>query len=197
MKRGWLLGVMAIALSGCTPFTPDFEKNTADVILRITKVTGQAAGGADSSVLFSDVQTCTGGVCTVLPDAANVTLTAIAKNPIDGTVDNNFNRVMLTNYTISYTRTDGRNTEGVDVPFAITGPLGVDVDINGETIVGIGVVRQTAKSEAPLKNLGNGGQQNVVIVMVAHITMYGKTVNEQNVSAAVDLEIHFGDFPNE
>jgi len=202
MKRGWLLGVMAIALSGCTPFTPDFEKNTADVILRITSVTGQSGDTdfAEGSVLFSDVLNCKEGACSTFNDNAGLSFTVIPKNPLDGTVNNAFNTVTLTNYTVSYTRTDGRAVEGVDVPFAIAGPMGIDVGVGGSTKTSIVAVRHAAKAEAPLKAIAEDfrpGQPNTILVVIAHITVFGRTVNEQNVSASTNLEIHFGDFANE
>jgi len=205
MRYGWLLGALAMGMSGCTPFTPDFEKNTADVILHVSQVTGQS-GDADfkeAGTLFSDVIICKSGKpCTIVNDNAGLTLTAFAKNPNDSTVGGAFNTITLTNYKVEYTRTDGHNIPGVDVPFAISGPMGIDVSVGGTTTTSIVVVRHTAKEEAPLQAIAgdietNNGQPNTILVVVAHITVFGTTVNGQGVSTTADLEIHFGDFGNQ
>src|SRR5215208_6983296 len=70
--------------------------------------------------------------------------------------DNNL--VTITRYRVSYRRTDGRNTPGVDVPYGFEGAATVTVDGTGPAVLALEVVRVQAKQEPPLRNLrGSGG----------------------------------------
>src|SRR5438045_4774484 len=117
MKRLWLLGALAAIGTACT--APNFETNNrADVILRITSIGG---GTANSAFLLSDVLTCTAvdhAQCSVIDDSATVSVDVQPKNPL--TTVSLFDDVYLNSYKVEYLRSDGRNVEGVDVPFAIS-----------------------------------------------------------------------------
>jgi len=198
MSRGWLLGAIGVSLvSASCVQTPDFAKNTADVLLRLTKIQGAGGdGGTASDFLISDVINCTeSDGCSTFNDNATLNFELTAKNPLS-TVTGAFNDVQLTSYSVRYTRTDGRNIEGVDVPFGFSGSMATQVPAGGTGAAAIVVVRHTAKAEPPLNGISNGGFFNM-LYCTAHITVFGQTINGKNVSTEGSLEISFGDFANE
>jgi len=58
--------------------------------------------------------------------------------------------VTITRYHVEYVRTDGRNTPGVDVPYAFDGATTGTIPINGNITLGFELVRSISKEEAPL-----------------------------------------------
>jgi hypothetical protein len=204
MKALWVVAIGCLALGGCTP---DFAKqNDSGVLMRVAKVTGDSATQPSGDVLFSDVS-------DGFNDDAVVTLEIFRKNPSAGP-STPLEDVVLQRYEVQYFRTDGRNTEGVDVPYRITGPLSGTLhapEFNGEnqTIVVINVVRHQAKFEPPLSNLKgifvSGLPTNPtdplvlpgqgIITAVAEITIHGITTNGKGgVSATGQLQVTFADF---
>jgi len=197
MKRLSLLVILAAGLSSCV--ARDYATSSrADVILRIVTVNATAGGsGTSAAFLQSDVLT-NGGVFN---DVVTVELEAIPKNALLGTDLAPSNNLILQSYAVKYTRSDGRNVEGVDVPFAITGALAQQVDIGGTTTVPFTVVRHQAKLEPPLKNMGitdstAGAPGSIVVDVIATVTIYAKSSTGKDVSTEFNLEITFGDFPD-
>jgi hypothetical protein len=204
MKALWVVVIGCFALAGCTP---DFAtENDSTVLLRIADIEGASATQADGDVLFSDVS-------DGFNDDAVVTLHLFRKNPTVVSTSP-LEDVLLERYEVQYFRTDGRNTEGVDVPYRITGPLAGTLHSIGTTgentaQVVINVVRHQAKFEPPLSNLrgifvaglptnptdplvfpGQG-----IITAIAEITIHGRTTNDKGgVSATGRLQVTFADF---
>jgi hypothetical protein len=202
MKALCVVVIGCFALAGCTP---DFAtENESTVLMRIADIIGQSATGEDGDVLFSDVS-------DGFNDDALVTLQLFRKNPTVA-ASSPLEDVLLQRYEVVYFRTDGRNTEGVDVPYRITGPLaGTLHSIPGtgenEAQVVINVVRHQAKFEPPLSQLrgfGIGGVSPTdpfvipgqgVITAIAEITIHGVTTNGKGgISATGRLQVTFADF---
>jgi hypothetical protein len=131
------------------------------------------------------------------------------KNPAVGATSP-LEHVRLESYQVRYTRSDGRNVEGVDVPHRITGPVGA-VRFHTPTVTGeieiqvpVVVVRQNAKREPPLVNLvGNtsGGQTTGRIqgegflFTTAEITIFARQVTTgEGLQASGRLQVAFGDW---
>lgn len=197
-KTGWAGGILAVVLSlpGCS--TDLAKTGKADVLLEITQITGQTENGGTAgtaaSVLLSDVL-FKGGVFN---DNANISMICIPKNPNSALATNDFQAVSLDSYEVHYTRADGRNTEGIDVPFSISGAMSGFVPVTIGTavtpsIVAIIVVRHQAKFEPPLSLLAHLGQGEL-LTTIATITVHGHTLAGQEVSATGQLEIVFADF---
>jgi hypothetical protein len=189
-----LVLVCAVLSFGCTA---DFAtQSEADVILRITKIVGlEGENEEEGDVLFSDV-------VPVFNDNANLTFVVIPKNA-NGPVLGDFNDVFLERYEVRYIRSDGRNTEGVDVPYRFTGGMATLVPAGDtEAEAAIMVVRHQAKLEPPLRNLAfvgptvNGGGLGILTV-IAEITVHGRTTSGKAVSATGRLTITFADFSDE
>jgi hypothetical protein len=193
-----------LLLTGCAA---DFTRNDqSDVILRVAAIAGTSGGtGSGSgigSVLLSDVS-------PIFNDNAEITLDVITKSPRTDQVTSTYNAVELSRYEIVYVRSDGRNVEGVDVPFRISGPLALTIPPGGRGAVSIVVVRHAAKEEPPLKNLTGffvaapqkgaaiiSSGENVITV-TAQITVYGSTTSGRVVSASGGLQISFADFADQ
>ena len=204
MKALWAVGIGCLALSGCTP---DFAReNDSGLLMRINKVTGDSATQPSGDVLFSDVS-------DGFNDDAVVTLEVFRKNPtVNGSTP--LEDVVLDRYEVQYFRTDGRNTEGVDVPYRVTGPVSgtlhaPGLGVENQTTVVINVVRHQAKFEPPLSNLlgifvaGNANNPTDplvfpgqgIITTVAEITIHGHTTNDKGgISATARLQVTFADF---
>jgi hypothetical protein len=193
MRRFGLVVLAALAFNACTP--EFLTQNNSQVLMRILKVSSEAGEESEEGdFLLSDVD-------PVFNDNAVITVEVLAKNaalPDPG----RFNDVMVERFEVRYFRTDGRNQEGVDVPFRITGPLGTLIPVNTEGDVAFVIVRHQAKEEPPLRNLrfvsntGNGGGLGILTV-VAEITLHGRTTRGEGVTASARLQITFADFADE
>jgi len=153
-----------------------------------------AASGTDQTfgnTLESDVLTKS----SVYSDAGQATMTLALKdigpaaNPAAPTT-NNF--VTLTRYHVQYRRSDGRNAEGVDVPFAFDGASTATIT-DSATTFNFTLVRLQAKLEAPLVSLaGHGGAG--VISTIADVTFYGTDQAGNEVQAAGSISVNFADW---
>ncbi|HET7291173.1 MAG TPA: hypothetical protein VFM88_01985 [Vicinamibacteria bacterium] len=182
------LSVLVLAHAGCAK---DYVTNSeGDVIFRIVDINGGEL--LESDVFFDD-----GQVRTILPDIVDVTVANRPKNPrVD--VPQVAMAVFVERYEVSYTRSDGRNTAGVDVPYPFTGRLTtvVDVATSGQTVtIPLTVVRHQQKDEPPLRNMRTGGGQ-FIFTVTAQITLHGRTTAGQAVSDTGYLPISFADFGN-
>jgi hypothetical protein len=186
---------LAAAAAGCTP---DYgEESEAPVLIRVSNIVAEGGGGAAGSsgigsVLNSDVAV----EGSIFNDNATLTVENIAKNQNPNTQFARLNDVILERYEVRYTRSDGRDQEGVDVPFRIAGPLAVMVPLAGDAQVPITIVRHQAKAESPLRNLMNGGGAQV-LTTVARITIHGRTVSGRAVMTETALQITFADFADQ
>jgi hypothetical protein len=203
MKLRVLVGLCALVLASCAP---DWARqNTSGMILRIEQIVATPGGaGSAGPILHSDV------CCAITTDTAALTVALLRTNPTAPTTA--VEDLTLTRYEVVYTRTDGHNVEGVDVPYRITGPLALNVTSPAAstvitTKITIDVVRAQAKLEPPLANLrknsnfvltgGSAAGGDIFITTIAHITIFGTTTNGHNLSASTDLEITFADWSGE
>jgi hypothetical protein len=186
MKRITMVAALALSVGACTA---DYvQENNAAVLFRVADVNLGAA-------LRSDVS-------NVAADSAPVTLAVRNKNPNAGVpVPSVQSAVFVERYEIRYYRSDGRNVEGVDVPYKISGNLTtvVDVATSGGVGVTLEVVRAQAKLEPPLRNLrsvsGDFGGSALILTCFAEITVHGRTTAGQAVQADGRLQIDFADWP--
>ena len=169
------------------------------LITSITATQGGEGGEQDSAFLQSDVQVLverdvngqTVQVPTVFNDNATVTVRVEAKNPSLPT--SSLNAVTLTRYRVSFRRSDGRSTPGVDVPFGFDGAVSGTADPGSTFEVSFELVRHQAKLEPPLRNLiGFGGLG--FLSTVADITIWGRDQNGNEVMATGSIDVHFADF---
>jgi hypothetical protein len=189
--RGWQMTgklrglIAAAALLGTTACGEVARTGRSPAFVVIDRL--EAASGADpekfGTVLFSDVLTLVKKtvdgtetqVPTIFADLGRVSLRIALKNPgtlSEPTAPTSLNAVTLTRYRVAYKRTDGRNTQGVDVPYAFDGAMTITIPPDS-TVAGLfEIVRHAAKEEAPLRAMAfNGGAQ--LIGTIADVTFYG------------------------
>jgi hypothetical protein len=166
----------------------------------------EAASGAEpqefGAVLHSDVVTLVEvpgfdeRQPTVFSDPARVTMRLGLKDPgppTSPTVPSINNAITVNRYRIVYTRTDGRNTPGVDVPHPFDGE--VTFTVSGTTAVTAGflIVRHSAKYEAPLRAMAVGGGAGLLTTN-AEITFYGHDQTGRLVTTTARMTVIFGNF---
>jgi hypothetical protein len=212
LQRSWrkamrcAAGVFALAVAaasaGCTP---DWAtSNETPFILEIARIAGP--GGA--TPFLSDVS------FPVTNDEAQVTVNVFRKNNTPDMSTSPVEHVYLTRYEVRYFRTDGRDVEGVDVPFRVTGPLGnlrfhtASPGGGGEVeqTINLTLVRQQAKLESPLANLRGGTLTDTgasqlpnaaVLTLIAEVTIFGETVQGKGLKATGNVQVTFADFPDQ
>ncbi len=185
VRAGLLLGAAGFAACSAGYTTG----NNSTVLLIIASING-------GSPLSSDV--LTNGA--VIADRAQVDIAVRFKNPNVSIVPSVPSAVIIERYEVRYRRSDGRGVEGQDVPYAISGNITSTFDVKtaGTDSLSIEVVRAQAKLEPPLRNLRGvvpgttlGGAY--IVTMIADITLHGRTISGQTVTATGSLQIDFSD----
>ena len=177
-----LFGIAALMLTaaGCGEFTRQGRAPVVVVVDRLSAGNGQGT-------LLSDVVTKN----ATFNDMARVDMSLVSKDPgaNAGSGPSELNAVTITRYRVEYRRTDGRNAQGSDVPYAFDSAL--TFTITGSQGAEFQVVRHTAKLEAPLKALA---VNNDIISTIAYVTFYGHDQAGNDVSATASMGIDFGNF---
>ena len=200
----------ALALSSCTGLDIVGD-NQSPFVMTVSDIEGKSGAGGDpscagsqtGSILYSDVS-------CLINDDASVTVSILRKNP--NVLDTGpLEAIFLQRYEVRFTRSDGRDVEGVDVPFRFTGPLNARLDAPDSSSVTtesvpVNIVRHQAKLEPPLKNIIGwfsqstepGGAPQVsgagVLTTVAEITIHGTTLSGEGLVASARLQVTFADF---
>lgn len=172
-----LFSLLILASVSCGELT---RQGTGSSYLVISALNG-AAGGGD---VTSDV--ITNGA--IFSDLAQVTFTLAMKDPT-GTAPSPANAITVNRYRVRFVRSDGRNVEGVDVPYAFDGAFTTTVfDAAGATFT---LVRAQAKAEAPLGALATSA---LVISTIAEITFYGHDQTGREVAVTGRIGVHFANW---
>jgi hypothetical protein len=180
-----VLAAASVAAASCGDVA---RAGRAPVFLVINLLTD----GSGSSFLQSDV--LTNG--SVTNDAGSVTLTLAQKDVVgQGTLGpSSNNQVTITRYHVTYRRADGRNVQGVDVPYAFDGAATGTVPTSGTLKLGFELVRHVAKSESPLVQLANPSILTPVITTIADVTFYGQDLVGNEIQATGSIQVDFGNF---
>ena len=147
MKVRALVIFLALGMVACVP---DYvSRDEADVLFLIVAINGGTPFESSVTSLSEDLVGASIAVRVKNQNFDNVPQVPMA--------------VTIEQYEVRYFRTDGRNTEGVDVPYRHTGGLRTAVDVTDaeNTIVLVPLVRLQAKQEPPLRNLAAPGTVNV------------------------------------
>lgn len=181
------LGIAAVLSSGCGEFV---RQDRSPVTVVIDRLEG-ATGGVDTfgNTLFSDVQTVVDGVETIFGDSGRVTMRIIMKDIV--TTPSGINAVTINRYHVTYRRTDGRNTPGVDVPYPFDSAVTFTVAPGAQSSAPFLLVRYQAKNEAPLAALV---RSSIQISTIAEVTFFGRDQAGNAVSATGNIGVEFGDF---
>jgi hypothetical protein len=130
------------------------------------------------------------GIGSIASDIGQATLQLTPRDPL-GPAPSAINAITITQYRVEYIRSDGRNTQGVDVPFSFDGA--VTVTVSGSATVPFTLVRVQAKQEAPLAALAFSGGANT-ITTIARVTFFGRDQNGREASVTGNIEVTFSDW---
>jgi hypothetical protein len=186
----------AVVLAGLSASCGDMQREgQASSFLIVSAL--QAARGDDPTKfagnLLSDVLTVVKDVPTIFNDVGQVQLSLGMKDPgstNSPTTPTSANFITVTRYHVQFVRADGRNTQGVDVPYAFDGAFTVTVGADDATAA-FTLVRNVAKEEAPLAALKSSA---VILSTIAQITFYGHDQTGREVSATASISVDFGNF---
>jgi hypothetical protein len=183
--------LLGLASSSCGDLTRQGQ-SPAFLILNNFAAASGAAPGEFGGTLASDVITVVKGIATKFNDLGRVEFQLGLKDPgpaTGPTIPSQNNFITITQYHVRYIRSDGRNAEGVDVPFAFDGAF--TTTVSDTTQVAFTLVRVQAKDEAPLRALGSNG---AVLSTIAEVTFYGHDQTGREVSAVGRISVDFANF---
>jgi hypothetical protein len=176
-------------------------KGSSYLIVSVLQAASGAKPDAFGTFLQSDVVTnvetqAAGGtvrVPSIFEDLGEVSLRMAMKDPTSIVSPSDTNTITIERYHVDYVRSDGRNTQGVDVPYSFDGAVTGSVGGSTAATLTFVIVRAQAKSEAPLAALrNNGGAQ--VISTLAQVTFYGHDQAGNAVSVTGTISINFADW---
>lgn len=169
------------------------KTRSASVLIIQSLVGISREGSEDATALDSDVviNPPSGKCYYVKGDFAKVTFTAKLLSPTR--TPTFYNDIRVYRYRVRYIRTDGRNVEGVDVPYSYEGAMDVYVPIDGIVSWSFDIVRTTAKEEPPLIKLRG---TNNVIEAIGIVDFYGEDMAGNKVTAQGKITIYFRDWAN-
>lgn len=189
------LSALLLAAAACNPLENKTQSMSYLVIENLMGLdeSGKVADYVASDVLFQDPDT---GDTSIIADIATATISArqLDPDPIAGTSP--YADVQLTHYTVTFTRSDGRNKPGVDVPYPFDGDLTVLLKVNIPTEFGFIIVRESAKQEPPLLDLLQGGSRAEIIYTTATVDFYGHDLTGAEVKVSGAISVRFANFAN-
>jgi hypothetical protein len=201
MKRtslGICAGLAALAASGCGEYVREGRGSVNAVVTLMQAapgVTPDAFGGTLNSDVITYVKKTINGVDVLVPtifnDVGSAQISVDLKNPTTTGPSSSVNQVTFTRYRVEYIRADGRNHQGVEVPYSFDSAVTMTSAPGSPGTAGFELVRHTAKTEAPLVSLANNLQ---MITTIARVTFYGKDHAGNDVQAVGQLGVTFGNF---
>lgn len=198
-----VLAVGVAASTSCGSVVRDGRSPVYLVIDSLLGSRGASTPGAPANTLISDVITnvtspapCTTDkpCATIFGDTGQVTLSASLKDigtPTAPAAPTTNNAVTITRYHVEYVRTDGRNVQGVDVPYAFDGASTGTIPAGGTLTLGFELVKNIAKQQAPLIQLATS---SVIIQAIANVTFYGQDQVGNQVNVTGSISVEFGNF---
>ena len=179
-------------LFSCNPIENDSRSDSVLLVVRITgtDIEDNEADFLQSDVIVTDPET---GGGTVAADAATVTFTAQPLDPEPWLGTSQYFDLFVTHYVVSYSRSDGKSQEGIDIPYSFDGSLSARVQVDTQTDVNFVIVRAVSKLEPPLVNLATGRGEGELKV-TARIDFYGHDTMGNNVKATGYLSIFFANY---
>jgi hypothetical protein len=204
MKKRFILGGLALVAALNASCGNVVREGKAPVFLVVDLLEGRRGAvdpDAPAGILTSDVLTlvtapepCTpASPCpTVFDDFGVVSLRTAMKNVDSPTGPSTNNDVTITRYRVTFRRADGRNVQGVDVPYSFDGAMTATIPGGGSVKdLDFELVRHNAKMEAPLVQLITSP---TIISTIAEITFYGRDLVGNDISASASISVNFGNF---
>ncbi len=192
ISKLFALASLAMAAVSCGDVVRD---GRAPVFLVVNLLEGSSGEDEETStVVLSDVLWKGGTV----NDMGLVTLSLAPKDigtPLNPSAPSSNNAVTITHYRVAYKRADGRNREGIDVPYAFNGAATGTVPPSGRLELPFELVRHVAKRESPLVQLGLANP--AVITTIAEVTFFGRDLVGNEINTTGFIQVDFGNFADE
>jgi len=184
-----------LLLSACNPLENESNSNSLLTVMNLTgtDIEGNVVNFLESDVL--NVDPTTGGE-TIHADVATATLRVTMLDPQPINPPSQYSDIIVTRYIVSYMRSDGKSTEGVDVPYTFEGYLSTLIGINTNSDISFVIVRAVSKGEPPLSNLAEGRGEGVLEVR-AKVEFYGHDMTNKTVKATGYLTIFFANYTDQ
>jgi hypothetical protein len=129
----------------------------------------------------------------IFEDGASVILSAAMRDVTNPNGPTTNNLITVNRYRVTFRRSDGRNTPGVEVPYAFDGAVTATVAPGSSVTIPFVMVRIQAKLEAPLIALRfHGGA--LAISTIADVTFYGVDQAGREVSVTGSTSVNFADW---
>jgi hypothetical protein len=173
----FILVIAALAMASCNATE---NQSTSGSMLQIVSLTGtDLLGKEGSTTVFSDV--VTNG--SVINDNGVAELRALPIDPFLSVKEiTPYMDVLIDQIDVEFKRADGRNTEGVDVPYRFSQPVSMRAQINLATKIPFVLIRHVAKMEAPLLALREVPSAEFVLQLIAVVTIHGKDLGGHRVA---------------
>jgi hypothetical protein len=186
---------LAACFFSCNPVENDTRSGSILVVesLKGTDIEDNEADYIQSDVIYEDLEA---GTSTIFADVAVASLSARSLDPSPIAGSSQYMDVIITRYVVSYARSDGNNTQGVDVPYSFEAYLSETIPIGSTKDLSIVIVRETAKMEPPLVGLQEGRDKGVLEI-TAKVEFFGHDMAERSVSATGYISIFFANYSNE
>jgi hypothetical protein len=179
-----------LVLYSCNPVEDDSRSSS---LLIVENILGADAEGTSSNFLQSDVVQSSG---TIRADTAEAVLRAETLDPDPLLGQSTYNDITVTRYLVTYSRTDGRNVPGTDVPHPFEGSLSTVIRAGSTASISFVIVREVAKMEPPLIQLVDLGAETV-LACTAKVEFYGHDQANRTVTATGYLTIYFANYADE
>jgi hypothetical protein len=181
----------ATMLPGCTSRQLEGASSSYLIVESLNASRGDVddfSGQLDSDVI---------GTSGVVADVAKIDLRLGLKDPgssSNPSTPTSANFITVNRYHVKYVRSDGKSTQGVDVPYEFDGGASVTVrDTAAISTVVVTLVQAQAKLQAPLLALRNQGGQ-VILSTIAEVTLYGTDQAGREVSVMSKITVAFADY---
>lgn len=167
--------IVVLAMAACNAVEND---STSGTMLQIISMTGKDLDGNEgSTTVFSDVITNN----SIINDNGVAEMIAVTLDPLysaNNTITP-YMDVLVDQIDVEFRRTDGRNVEGVDVPYSFNQPMSMLVSFSETVKIPFILIRHEAKREAPLLRLRENFE---VLQLVAVVTIHGKDLGGHRVA---------------
>jgi hypothetical protein len=130
---------------------------------------------------------------SIVLDPGRATFRLAMKDVTNPNAPTENNSITINRYRVVYTRADGRNTPGVDVPYAFDSAVTATI-AGGESVqVPFELVRIQSKMEPPLVAMSSGGGA-IAISTLAEVTFYGRDQTGREVSVSGTIGVNFANW---
>jgi hypothetical protein len=166
-----LIVLVVVGFSRCNIFEGGSTSNTVLVILNITDEAGEVPIGCNVYILSNTLAEATLKILTIEPIVTDEDLTY-------------YREVIVDQIDVEYSRSDGLNQEGRDVPFSFSQKVNLALGFDELFILPFNIVQNVAKMEPPLIDLIEYGEEQV-LKLEAKVTIHSIDLGGHRLEPAI------------